>query len=158
MSPHATCFGWVVQKEREQLAQAQALLAAREKAAKGSVPNPLQFRPRPEFELPPVEAPSLFDDGTLNLMAAAGQEARALDAVASKRNDSMPQWVAAPGDVSASTADAVDSVLAAALHAEEGAAAIRRLAVKRLGKQKGKGSAQAAHAASAAKLTRAAPG
>ena len=108
---------------REQLAQAQAALAAREKAAKGGASNPLQFRPRPELELPPLEAPSLFDDGTLNLMAAAGDEARTLYTAASQRDDNMPQWVAAPGGVTASTADAIDSVLAGALHAEAGAAA-----------------------------------
>ena len=109
---------------RQQLAQAQAALAAREPAGGSAKPNPLQFRPRPSIDLPPVETPALFDDGTLNLMAAAGEEARALDAAASKhRTEGMQQWVAAPGGVSSSTADAVDSVLAGALHAEEGAAA-----------------------------------
>ena len=62
---------------RQQLAQAQAALASRDPPGGGGgvgapQPNPLQFRPRPDIELPPVDAPALFDDGTLNLMAAAG--------------------------------------------------------------------------------------
>ena len=110
---------------RKQLAEVQAALAAKER---GPPANPLQFRPRPELDLPPVTAPELIDDGTLNLVAAAGVEAHALDAAAKQRkaaggDEGLPVWVAAPDGVSANTASAVDSVLSAHLHAEEGAAA-----------------------------------
>ena len=110
---------------RKQLAEVQAALAAKER---GPPANPLQFRPRPELDLPPVTAPELIDDGTLNLVAAAGAEAHALDAAAKQRkaaggDEGLPVWVAAPDGVSANTASAVDSVLSAHLHAEEGAAA-----------------------------------